>query len=365
MTLSVAVEHAPGSFRLAAAFESGAGVTALFGQSGSGKTTLVNAIAGLLRPHRGTVIFDGETLLDVERGINVPPRHRRFGYVFQEGRLFPHLTVRQNLLYSRLFERIPEPARVLQLQHIVELLGLGELLQRYPGALSGGEKQRVAIGRALLARPRLLLLDEPLAALDVQRKGEILQYLEILRDEVKIPMIYVSHSVEEVVRIASTMVLISEGRVMATGPVEKLMADLELQPYTGRYEGGAVIAAQVIEHDLRYGLAHLRFPGGELSVADLSALIGETVRVRIRARDVALALELPRATTFRNIVSGRITRIMEHDDALAEVSLDAGGATILARITQQSAHELNLREGTQVYALIKAIALDRHSVGYA
>ncbi len=199
----------------------------------------------------------------------------------------------------------------------------------------------------------------------MHRKGEILQYLEILRDEVKIPMIYVSHSVEEVVRIATTMVLISDGRVMATGPVEKLMADLDLLHYTGRYEGGAVITAQVIEHDPRFGLAHLRFAGGELSVADLSALVGETVRVRIRARDVALALELPKATTFRNIVAGRITRIVEHDGALAEVSLDAGGTTILARVTQQSVHELGLREGTQAYALIKAIALDRHSVGYA
>ena len=363
MKLSVAVEHALGAFQLSASFESSAGVTAIFGRSGSGKTTLINAIAGLNRPQRGRVELDGEVLFDAARGIHVPARRRHFGYVFQEGRLFPHLTVKQNLLFSRLFGRVRE--RGGELEHVVELLGLDGLLHRYPGALSGGEKQRVAIGRALLARPRLLLLDEPLASLDVHRKGEILQYLELLRDDLKIPMLYVSHSVEEVVRLASTMVLISDGKVVATGPVEKLMADLELLPYTGRYEGGAVITARVIRHDPRFGLAHLAFAGGELSVADLSALVGETVRVRIRSRDVALALELPKATTFRNIVAGRITRIIEHDEALAEVSLDAGGATILARVTQQSVQELGLREGTQAYALIKAIALDRHSVGFA
>ena len=363
MTLSVAVEHQQGAFRLSAAFESGTGVTALFGRSGSGKTTLVNAIAGLLKPRSGRIALDGETLFDDERGINVPARHRRFGYVFQEGRLFPHLTVRQNLLFSRLFDRGPRPAG--EFDHIVELLSLGGVIARRPGELSGGEKQRVAIGRALLARPRLLLLDEPLASLDIHRKREILQYLELLRDEVKVPMIYVSHSVEEVVRLAGRMVLISDGQVKASGPVEQLMADLELQPYTGRYEGGAVISARVVEHDQRYGLARLEFAGGELHVADLGALVGETVRVRIRARDVALALELPKGTTFRNIVHARITRIVEHDEALAEVSLDARGATILSRVTQHSVHELNLHEGMPVYALIKAIALDRHSVGYA
>jgi molybdate transport system ATP-binding protein len=363
MTLSVAVEHQQGAFRLSAAFESGEGVTALFGRSGSGKTTLVSAIAGLLKPHSGRITLDGETLFDAGRGISVPARHRRFGYVFQEGRLFPHLTVRQNLLFSRLFDRGAHPAG--EFGHIVELLSLGGLLARRPGDLSGGEKQRVAIGRALLARPRLLLLDEPLASLDIHRKGEILQYLEVLRDEVRIPMIYVSHSVEEVVRLAATMVLISDGKVKAVGLVEKLMADLEMQPYTGRYEGGAVITARVTGHDQRYGLARLAFAGGELQVADLDALVGETVRVRIRARDVALALEMPKGTTFRNILRGRIARIVEHDEALAEVSLDAGGTMIVSRVTRQSVHELGLREGVTVFALVKAIALDRHSVGFA
>jgi molybdate transport system ATP-binding protein len=363
MTLSVAIEHEQGAFRLDAAFDCGPGVTALFGRSGSGKTTLVNAIAGLLRPRKGQIVFDGEPLFDSVQDINVPARERRFGYVFQEGRLFPHLTVRQNLLFSRLFDRRPhEPG---QLDHIVSLLGLEGLLARRPAQLSGGEKQRVAIGRALLATPRLLLLDEPLASLDIHRKTEVLRYVELLRDEVRIPIIYVSHAVEEVVRLAGTMVLVSDGRVIAAGPVEQVMTDLELRPYTGRYEGGAVIAARVVGQDGRYGLARLAFDGGELFVADLDALPGESVRIRIRARDVALALEAPHATTFRNVVRGRIGRIVESDGPMAEVRVEVGNTAIVARVTRQSLHELDLREGMTVYALIKAIALDRHSVGYA
>jgi molybdate transport system ATP-binding protein len=231
--------------------------------------------------------------------------------------------------------------------------------------LSGGEKQRIAIGRALLARPRLLLLDEPLAALDTQRKSEILRYLELLRDEFAVPMLYVSHAVEEVVRLAGNVVLLSDGRVEACGPTAEIMSDVALRPLTGRYEGGAVIAAQVAAQDLQYGLAELKFPGGSLYVADLDALPGEAVRVRIRARDVALSLQPPTGTTFRNVVSCRIAAITDSAGSMTEVTLDAGGATIAARITRHSRDELGLQPGMMVYALIKAIALDRHAVGYA
>lgn len=363
MTLSVAIEHEQGGFRLDAAFECGGGVTALFGHSGVGKTTLISAIAGLARPRRGRIAFDGEVLFDSERGIDVPAGKRGFGYVFQEGRLFPHLSVRQNLLYSRLFDRRQHAP--VDLAHIVDLLGIGDLLERRPAQLSGGEKQRVAIGRALLAKPRLLLLDEPLASLDAYRKSEILRYLELLRDETRIPMIYVSHAVEEVVRLAGAMVLIADGTVKAVGPVDAVMTDLNLRQYTGRYEGGAVVTARVAAQEEHYGLAQLDFDGGTLYVADLDALIGETVRVRIRARDVALALAPPQGTTFRNIVAGRIVQIAESDGSMAEVRLAVGSAAIVARVTRQSLHTLGLREGMTVYALIKAIALDRHSVGYA
>lgn len=363
MMLQVALEHTQGGFHLDAAFGVDGGVTAIFGRSGSGKTTLVNAIAGLLRLQRGRISFNDEVLFDAERGIHVPPQARRFAYVFQEGRLFPHLTVKNNLLFSNMF--LSHKATDTEFDRIVGLLGLESLLARRPGALSGGEKQRVAIGRALLAKPRLLLLDEPLAALDTQRKSEILRYLELLRDEFAVPMLYVSHAVEEVVRLAGHVVLLSDGRVEASGPTAEIMSDAALRPMTGRYEGGAVIAAQVVAHDLQYGLAELKFSGGSLYVADLDALPGEAVRIRIRARDVALALQPPTGTTFRNVVACRIAAITDSAGSMAEVTLDANGATIAARITRKSRDELGLQPGITVYALIKAIALDRHAVGYA
>lgn len=363
MMLQVELEHRQGGFHLDAAFGMDGGVTAIFGRSGSGKTTLVNAIAGLLRLQRGRITFDGEVLFDAAKGVHQPPQARRFGYVFQEGRLFPHLTVKNNLLFSNLFSR--NKASAAELDRIVGLLGLESLLERRPGGLSGGEKQRVAIGRALLSRPRLLLLDEPLAALDTQRKSEILHYLELLRDEFSVPMLYVSHAVEEVVRLASHVVLLSDGRVEAAGATTAIMSDAALRPLTGRYEGGAVITARVAAHDLRYGIAQLDFSGGSLYVADLDALPGEEVRVRIRARDVALALQRPGGTTFRNIIPCRVGSIDDGAGSMTEVTLHAGDATIVARITRQSCGELGLKPGMDIHALIKAVALDRHAVGYA
>src|SRR6266850_4834669 len=235
MTLTVDIERHLGAFRLKAVFEAGDGVTALFGRSGAGKTSVVNAIAGILRPERGRITIEGEPVFDSGRGIDVPTPKRRVGYVFQEGRLFPHLSVRQNLNYAGLFSR-GMPAS--EFDRVVALLGLRDLLERRPGNLSGGEKQRVAIGRALLSDPRLLLLDEPLAALDAHRKSEILQYIELLRDEVKVPILYVSHAVEEVVRLADTVVLMSEGEVAASGAAEEIMGRPDLRLGTGAFEGG-------------------------------------------------------------------------------------------------------------------------------
>ena len=232
--LSVAVHHRLGNFVLDAAFDSAGGLTALFGPSGAGKTSLINAIAGLLRPDHGKIVVDGAVLTDTERGVFLPARKRRIGYVFQEGRLFPHLTVRQNLLYGRWFAPPMErkggaPGEV---DHVIELLGIGALLQRRPAHLSGGEKQRVAIGRALLARPRLLVMDEPLASLDEARKTEILPYIERLRDEARVPIIYVSHQIAEVTRLATTLVVLSEGRVAAVGPTARIMGRIDLFPLT-------------------------------------------------------------------------------------------------------------------------------------
>src|SRR5229473_206763 len=228
MTIEVDVAHRLGAFALDVRFTSAGRLTAFFGQSGAGKTSLVNIIGGLIRPDRGRIAVDGTTLVDTASGIFVPTHRRRVGYVFQEGRLFPHLTVRQNLMFGRWFR--PPLERKVQLETVLDLLGIGHLLQRRPGALSGGEKQRVAIGRALLASPRLLLMDEPLASLDDARKNEILPYIERLRDDSRIPIVYVSHSLAEVARLATTLVLVADGRVPAAGPVFDIMSRLDLQP---------------------------------------------------------------------------------------------------------------------------------------
>ncbi len=245
--LEVDIEHRLGAFALDIHFTSGRGLTALFGRSGAGKTSVVNAIAGLIRPQRGRIAVDGVVLLDTERGIVTPSHRRRIGYVFQEGRLFPHLTVRQNLLFGRWFA--PRGEGAVGIDDVIDLLGIGPLLMRRPGRLSGGEKQRVAIGRALLANPRLLLMDEPLASLDAARKDEILPYLERLRDGAMVPIVYVSHAAAEVARLATTIVLIAEGSVRAVGPVAEVMGRAGLYPLAGGFEAGAVLAVTVAAHD--------------------------------------------------------------------------------------------------------------------
>jgi molybdate transport system ATP-binding protein len=362
MSLLVDVERKLGDFRLRASFTADVGVTALFGRSGAGKSSLVNVIAGLLKPDRGRVEVEGRVLFDRELRIDVPTARRRIGYVFQEGRLFPHFSVHQNLLYGRFFKGANE--RYLQFDQVVELLGLAHLLERRPAALSGGEKQRVAIGRALLASPQVLLLDEPLASLDEHRKGEILQYIERLRDEVRIPIVYVSHAIEEVVRLANTMVLMSEGVVRAVGSPEEIMGRLDLRPMSGRYEFGAVIETRVASYDDKYDLSTLKFRGGELLVSNVSALIGEPVRVRIRARDVSLALAPPAGISILNVLPGRITEISSDQGPVADVRIQVGEATLLARITRRSLDQLKLETGMQAYAMVKAVSLDRHSVGF-
>jgi molybdate transport system ATP-binding protein len=352
-----------GSFALDAAFTTGAGVTALFGRSGAGKSTVLNLIAGLARPEAGRIAVGGRTLYDGASGIELPAHARRVGYVFQEGRLLPHLTVRHNLTYGRFFAN--GRRAVLDLEQALELLGIGHLLERRPAALSGGEKQRVAIGRALLANPEVLLLDEPLASLDAPRKAEILYYVERLRDEVKIPIVYVSHSLDEVVRLADSMVLLSEGRVLATGPVRDMMSRVELRPYLGRHEGGAVIEARVAGQDLESGLARLEFDGGAFEIPDVEALPGERVRIRVRARDVSIALARPSGLSIRNVLAGTVVELGSEEASSMDVRLDLKGTALLARITRKSAVELGLRPGMPVFALVKSVSIDRRSVGYA
>src|SRR3954452_14129981 len=366
--IEIVVRHRLGAFVLDAAFAAEGGLTALFGRSGSGKTSLVNIIAGLIRPERGRVVVNRVTLTDTERGLFVPPKKRRVGYVFQEGRLFPHLTVRQNLLYGRRFARRSTdhaPSRPGEVEHVVELLGIGDLLPRRPANLSGGEKQRVAIGRALLAHPRLLVMDEPLASLDEARKAEILPYIERLRDETRIPIVYVSHQVSEVARLATTLVVLSEGRVAAAGPTAAIMGRIDLFPLTGRAEAGAILSTRVAEHDVRFGLTTLRVAAGDLRVPYIDLRLGAPMRVRIRARDVMIAVEPPHGLSALNVLPGFVAEIGQTDGPIVEIRLDCARGALVARLPRRSVESLGLEPGRQVYAVIKSIAFDHHSIAGA
>jgi len=360
--LEVDIEHRLGAFELDIHFRSGRGLTALLGRSGAGKTSVVNVIAGLVRPERGRIVVDGSVLIDTERGIRAPAHRRRVGYVFQEDRLFPHLTVRQNLLFGRWFA--PGPAPAARLDDVVDLLGIGTLLDRRPGRLSGGEKQRVAIGRALLASPRLLLMDEPLASLDARRKDEIFPYIERLRDQAGVPIVYVSHAVAEVTRLANTIVLITDGRVRAVGPLQEVMGRAELYPMTGRFEAGAVLGARVAAHDARWGLTELAGAFGKLTVPRLPAPVGAALRVRIRARDVILAATPPTGISALNVLAGRVEAVFPIEEAALEVQLRLGNERLLARVTRRSGATLGLVPGREVFAVIKTVAIDRRSLGH-
>jgi len=360
--LEVDIEHRLGAFDLDIHFRSGRGLTALFGRSGAGKTSVINAIAGLVRPERGRIVVDGWVLMDTERGIRAPAHRRRVGYVFQEDRLFPHLTVRQNLLFGWWFAPGFTPAA--RFDDIVDLLGIGSLLDRRPGRLSGGEKQRVAIGRALLASPRLLLMDEPLASLDTRRKDEILPFIERLRDHASVPIVYVSHAVAEVTRLASTIVLISDGRVRAVGSLQEVMGRAELYPMAGRFEAGAVLAVRITAHDTRWGLTELSGAFGKLTVPRLPGPVGTALRVRIRARDVILAATPPTGISALNVLAGRVEAVVPIEEAALEVQLRLGNEPLLARVTRRSGATLGLVPGREVFAVIKTIAIDRRSFGH-
>lgn len=343
-----------GDFTLAADFAVPTdGVTALFGRSGSGKTTIVNAIAGLVRPERGRIAVHDRVLFDSEAGIDVPTARRALGYVFQEGRLFPHMTVRRNLLYGQRGRHAHGPA----MEETVSLLGLEDLLDRLPFSLSGGERQRVAIGRALLAGPRMLLMDEPLASLDTERRAEILPYLAGLCELLDIPIIYVSHQFDEILSLADFLVLVRNGSVAATGPVEDVASEWQLGP-SRENDGAVVLACRVREHDPGFGLTRLDWAGGSLWVAGIDAAPGSEVRLGIRARDITIGLQPPRDTSCLNVIAARIEALHRIGHAETDVRLEAGGTAFRARVTRRSAETLGLVPGMQVHALIKASGID-------
>jgi molybdate transport system ATP-binding protein len=356
--LEVALRHrfGPAGFALDAAFSGAAGVTALFGPSGCGKSTILAAVAGLLRPRSGRILLDGAALLDTAAGRCVPPEARRCAMVFQEARLFPHLSVASNLRFG--LRRAPRDAAGPSVDEVVALLGLAHLLGRRPGGLSGGEKQRVALGRALLARPRLLLMDEPLAALDAPRRAEVLPYIARLREAGRIPILYVTHALEEVDALADRLVLIEEGRVRAEGPVEELAARPDL-PLAARRDAGALLSCTVLAQDHARGLARLGFPGGELIAALSPEPPGTRLRLRIRARDVAVALAPPEGVSIQNILPCRLAAILP-GPAAEEVflRLDCGGTLLLARVLRDAVGRLGLTPGMALFALVKSVAVD-------
>jgi molybdate transport system ATP-binding protein len=361
--LDVGIAVHRGAFELDVAFRSDAPIVALFGRSGSGKSTIVNAIAGIVRPERGRIVIGDRVLFDSARRVELPPERRRVGCVFQDALLFPHLDVRANLAYG---ERLTPPAeRFVDRERVLALLGLSTLLDRRPANLSGGEKQRVAIGRALLASPRILLLDEPLASLDGARKAEILAYIELLRDELNLPMVYVSHAIEEVTRLADRVVVIADGRVVAEGNTSDALSRPELGALAGRAEEGVVIDAHVASHDPRFELTTLSFAGGELVVPNVDALPGEEVRVRIRARDVSLAITRPALMSIQNVLEATVVSLGGEYGAIVDVDLRVGETPLVARITRKAASELAIAPGLRVHALVKAVSIDRRSVGFA
>ncbi|MDQ6433280.1 molybdenum ABC transporter ATP-binding protein [Mesorhizobium sp. LHD-90] len=361
MSLSVRIRHRQGAFLLDAAFESSGRLTALFGPSGSGKTSLINMVGGLVRPENGRIEAGGRLLVDTDARIFVPKHRRRIGYVFQDARLFPHMTVAQNLGYGRFFT--PAAERYADFSGVVDLLGIGHLLSRKPASLSGGEKQRVAIGRALIASPKLILMDEPLASLDDARKAEIMPYIERLRDETKIPIVYVSHSVGEVARLATDVVVLSAGKVVASGPAAGILARFDLLPEEQRAEAGAMVDLTVAGQEEEFGLTVLRSASGEWRLPRIDAPVGAKIRVRVRARDVMLSLERPAGISALNVLPGKIAAISADAGSEALVSLDCGGDRLAARVTRRSVETLGLAVGVQVFAVVKAVTFDRGTIG--
>lgn len=370
MSIGVNVEHDFRNFRLAAEFNiPEPGITALFGPSGSGKTTLVNMIAGLVRPDRGHIQINDHVLFERSRGINVPVRERRVGCVFQDNRLFPHKSVRDNLFYGA--RRNPRKLPQDEQQAILAMLDIADLMDRRPNLLSGGEKQRVALGRALLSNPDVMLLDEPLSALDHARKQEILPYLEWLRDHRKIPILYVTHAIDEVARLADHMVVIDQGKTLATGSVFEMLGRTDLAPLAGRFDAGTVLPARIVSRDPKAEVSFLECGEQRLVVPYLGRPTTDQVRLHVRARDVMIARTPPRDISANNIIPVTITKISDEPGDTIDVTMCFGqdaDATLLAetsgrpkihaRITKWSGSRLKLQPHQKVFAVIKSVTVN-------
>jgi molybdate transport system ATP-binding protein len=368
--LRVAAFKKRDGFTLQAEFEAPTpGIVALFGRSGCGKTTLVNIISGLLAADEARIQLDDVVLADTRAGLSVPVERRRIGYVFQDARLFPHFSVLGNLRYG-LKRSLPggrghgaqeRPRQIIAFDEVVSLLGLSALLDRRPHQLSGGERQRVGLGRALLSQPQLLLLDEPLASLDIARREEVLPYLQALRDQLSMPMVYVSHQFEEVLQLATHVVLMETGRVVAQGTLSEVSLRPELRAIVGPDSVGSVLDGVVTKTDPARATGALQFGNSSLQVSLRDVAVGSRVRVQLLARDIILATEKPHGLSVRNSLQGVVSEMSPDEDDAVLVEVDIGGATVLARITGEAAVALSLRPGSAVWVLVKAVSTRGHT----
>lgn len=358
MSISVQIKQQLGDFTLDVAFEGEGGVTALFGPSGSGKTSVINAIAGLSKPDSGHIQVGGQVLFDSNKGVFVPPHKRRIGYVFQEPRLFPHMTVAQNIDYGR-----PNLLYSTQNDLGLTVLGIEHLTQRYPRDLSGGEAQRVAIARALTSQPKVLLMDEPLAALDHARKAEFLPYLQALVAKTSIPVFYVSHAMSEVAQLADHLVVMREGRVARSGPLAQILSDPAAISDIGVREAGAILNVMVAKSEASDGLSELTTSAGRLFLPRVQADDGNAMRVRIRASDVILSKDKPDGLSALNILPCTVTQVHEGQGPGVAVALRSGEDVLMARITRRSARAMGLRSGASCYAVIKSVSVAPTDMG--
>lgn len=359
--LAVTLAKRRGAFALDISFHAPTpGIVALFGRSGSGKTTLINMLAGLLQPDAGEVKLNDLVLVDTVARYSLPAERRRIGYVFQDARLFPHLSVRGNLHYGQ--KRAPCAPQAISFDDVIALLGLQPLLARRPNSLSGGERQRVALGRALLSQPQLLLLDEPLASLDAPRRAEVLPYLEALRDRLAIPMVYVSHQFDEVLRLANHVVLLDSGRVIAEGAIHDVSLRPELTAIVGAEAVGAVLEGIITGVDVARGLAELQLGSGRLLVSAVDAHVGARARVQLLARDLILATHPAQGLSVRNSIAGVVRDIRDDENEAKLVTVDIGGASVLARVTRDAVESLALHTASPVWVLVKAVSMRSHSL---
>ncbi len=358
--LSVSVSGAAGSFPVEAHFEAGRGITALFGTSGAGKTTVLKMIAGTNRPHTGRIAAGGRVLFDPSAGIDLSPSKRQVGFVFQDGRLFPHLSVRRNLDYARWAGR---RAATRPFDEVVALLGLQDHLDRAPDTLSGGERQRVAIGRALLSDPAILIMDEPLSSLDHARRAEIMPYLEAIREETSIPILYVSHEIDEIARLADTLVVMADGKTIAAGPTPEIFGNPDALPVLGRERAGSLLEGVVTGIESSFGLAWVTVEDATLEIPANGLHAGQHVRLRIQASDVAIATAKPAGLSVRNIIPCVVENVSsDAGSPHCLVGLAIGHQRLHARITRKSLAELGLVVGGTVHALLKAVSVERHAM---